>query len=161
MRDGTLDGVGGWFDCRLFNDVRLTNAPDVTKRSHRPQVFLPLHEPVQVNAGDRINVTVMTRQEDGVISWVIELADSVQRFEHSTFNAMLLDDETLTSARADRVARLNKHGRARQVVLSYCDGKMTVAEIQDLVQQEHPDLFPSARAMPSFVARVLARDTSE
>jgi len=160
-RDGKLDGIAGWFDCRLSEDVRLTNAPDVAERSHRPQVFLPIDEPVDVKVGDRVRVSVMARHEDNVIGWLVELPDQGKRFEQSTFNALLLDHEALSSADANRVARLNQQGRARQIVLSYCNGQRTVADIQALVQREHPDLFPSARAVSSFVARVLSRDTSE
>jgi hypothetical protein len=46
-------------------------------------------------------------------------------------------------------------------VLSYCDGLRTVAEVQALVQREHPDLFPSARGFASFVTRVLSWNTGE
>jgi protein arginine N-methyltransferase 1 len=160
-RDGTLDGLGGWFDCRLAGNIRLSNGPDVATRSHRPQVFLPIDEPVRLKAGDRMQVSVMARHFDDVIGWTVELPESGQRFAHNTFNGLLLDHEAITSASTDRVARLNQRGRARQIVLSYCDGRRTVAEVQALVQKEHPDLFPSAHATSSFIARVLSRDTSE
>jgi hypothetical protein len=45
-------------------------------------------------------------------------------------------------------------------VLSYCDGHRTVAEVQTLVQRDHPQLFPTAMAATSFIAQVLSRDTS-
>ncbi|MDH5620374.1 MAG: hypothetical protein OEZ11_17320, partial [Gammaproteobacteria bacterium] len=60
-----------------------------------------------------------------------------------------------------RVARLNDRGRARQIVLSYCNGQRTVSEVQELVLREHPDLLPSASAISVFINRVLAWDTSE
>jgi len=160
-RDGTLDGVAGWFDCQLADDVHMTNSPVAKEPLDRPQAFFPLDEPVTVTAGERIQVTMMARHQDHVIAWVVELPDAGKRFSHTTFNGLLLDSEALTRAQPDRVARLNDRGRARQVVLSYCDGQRTVAEIQEIVRREHPELFPSAMAASLFVVRVLGRDTGD
>jgi len=160
-RDGTLDGVAGWFDCRLFDDVHMTSSPIADEHLDRPQAFFPLHVPVNVTAGERIRVTMMARHQDHVIAWVIDLPDAGKRFSHTTFNGLLLDSEALTRAQPDRVAKLNDRGRARQVVLSYCDGQRTVAEIQEVVRREHPELFPSAMAASSFVVGVLGRDTGD
>ena len=159
-RDGTLDGVAGWFNCQLIDDVHMTNSPVAAERLERPQAFLPLDAPLTVTAGERINVTVMARHQDHVIAWVIELPDAGKRFTHTTFNGLLLDSEALTRAQPERVAKLNDRGRGRQVVLSYCDGQRTVAEIQEIVAREHPELFPTAMAATSFITQVLSRDTS-
>jgi len=158
-RDGMLDGVVGWFDCALVDGIRMTNAPGAAERLDRPQAFMPLETSVPVREGERIRVTIMARHVDHVIGWVVELPDSGQRFSQSTFNGLLLDKEALTRANPDRVATLNERGRARQIVLSYCDGRRTVAEVQALVQGEHPALFPSKQAAASFITRVLAWDT--
>jgi protein arginine N-methyltransferase 1 len=160
-RDGTLDGLAGWFDCRLVEEIRMTNSPLAAESLDRPQAYLPLEKSVAVSEGDRISVTVMARHLDSVIAWVVELPESKMRFAQSTFNGLLLDKDALTRAHADRFARLNDRGRARQIVLSCCDGKRTVAEVEALVQREHPDLFPSASATTSFVREVLACDTSK
>ncbi len=160
-RDGTLDGVAGWFDCKLTDDVHMTNSPVAADNLNRPQSFFPLDVPVTVEAGDRINVTVMARPRDNVTGWIIELPKSGQRFAQTTFNGLLLDKEALNRAQPDRVAKLNDRGRARQIVLSYCDGQCTLAEVQALVLKEHPDLFPSAQATNAFVELVLSMDTGE
>jgi len=160
-RDGMLDGVAGWFDCRLIDDIHMTNSPVAEKHLDRPQAFFPLDVPVKVTAGERVRVTVMARHQDHVIAWVIEMLDTGERFSHTTFNGLLLDSEALTRAQPDRVAKLNDRGRARQVVLSYCDGRRTVAEIQEIVRREHPGLFPSVVAVGLFVAEVLAGDTGD
>jgi protein arginine N-methyltransferase 1 len=160
-RDGMLDGLVGWFDCRLVDVIRMTNSPLSGESLNRPQAYLPLKEPVTVSEGDRIGAAVMARHLDGVIAWVVELPESNTRFAHSTFNGLLLDQEALTRAHPDRIALLNERGRARQIVLSYCDGKRSVAEVEALVRREQPDLFPSASATSSFIRQVLAWDTSE
>jgi protein arginine N-methyltransferase 1 len=160
-RDGILDGLAGWFDCRLAEGIRMTNSPLAAESLARPQAYLPLDKPVPVSKGDRVSATVMARHLDGVIAWIVELPDLDARYAYSTFNGLLLDHDAMMRAQPNRVARLNDRGRARQLVLSYCDGKRTVAEVEALVQREHPDLFPSAGATVSFIRQVLMCDTSE
>jgi SAM-dependent methyltransferase len=160
-RAGSLDGVAGWFECELADGLFITNSPTATERLNRPLAFLPLETPVDVSAGERIKVTVMARPTDQVIGWCVDLPDRGQRFGHTTFNGLLLDNESLTRVRPERVAKLNDRGRMRQVVLSYCDGVRTIGEVEALVRNAHPDLFPSAQAMSAFIMQVLAKDTSD
>ena len=160
-KDGTLDGIAGWFDCRIFDDVHMSNSPTSAERLERPQAFLPIDAPVSVKSGAIIKVTVMIRHEDGVIGWIVELPDSGERFTHTTFNGLILDNSTLNRGRPDRIASLNARGRARQIVLSYCDGEQTIEQVEALVNRDHPDLFPSAIATSTFVRSVLQWDTGE
>ena len=160
-KKGKLDGVVGWFDCRLIDDVRMTNSPAAAGAIERPQAFLPLEAPTSVAKGERISVTIMARPLDNLIGWDVRLPGAGKHFTQSTFNGLLLDSAALARARPDRIARLNDRGRARQIVLSYCDGERTIAEVQALVQRDHPGLFPSRRAAESFIMQVLAWDTSE
>ncbi len=156
-RAGRLDGIGGWFDCRLAADVWMTNSPLAGERIHRSQAFLPLPGP-QVSAGETIRVTVMMRPGDHVISWVVHLSQSGQRFARSTWNRQLLSQKGLVRANPTRPAVLNARGRARRVVLSYCDGTRSAQAVQQLVLQNHPDLFPCADEVADFVAGVLGSD---
>ncbi|MDH5620358.1 MAG: methyltransferase domain-containing protein, partial [Gammaproteobacteria bacterium] len=155
-RDGMLDGVAGWFDCCLHGDIHMTNAPTASAALERPQAYLPLEASVPVLEGDVIRATIMVRHKDETIGWVVELPRTGKRFAQTTFNGLLLDSDTLTQSRPDRVARLNDRGRARQIVLSYCNGQRTVSEVQELVLREHPDLLPSSSAISVFINRVLA-----
>ncbi len=161
MRDGLLDGIAGWFNCRLADDIFMTNAPAETGSLDRPQAFLPLESPVSISAGELIEATIMIRHKDHVIGWIIDLPESGQRFTHTTFNGLLLDQEALSRSQPERVAKLNDRGRARQIVLSYCDGQRTLVEVQAIVLKEHPDLMPSEQAMKLLVENVLAWDTGE
>ena len=160
-RAGTLDGIAGWFDCRLIDGVYMTNSPVADERLDRPQAFLPLEEPIAVSAGEIIRATIMVRHLDSVIGWVIELPEKGQKYSHNTFNGLLLDREDIARMQPDRTAALNDRGRARQLVLSYCDGQRTIAEVEALVQREHPNLFPSEMAATSFIRRVVTQDTGE
>ena len=116
---------------------------------------------INVSAGELIRVTVMIRHRDHVIGWIVELPGSGQRFAHTTFNGLLLDRQSLTRAHPERVAKLSNRGRARQLVLSYCDGKRTLAEVEMLILRDFPKLFPSTQATSNFITAVLASDTCE
>ena len=139
----------------------MTNSPAAAVSIERPQAFLPLDAPVPVRKGERISVTIMARPLDNVIGWDVELPGAGKRFRQSTFNGLLLDGAALVRARPDRTARINDKGRARQIILSYCDGERTIAEVQSLVERDHSELFPSKQAAASFIMQVLAWDTSE
>jgi len=159
-KDGMIDGVVGWFHCRLIEDIRMTNSPESPRHLSRSQAYLPLDNAVAVGPGDRVETTLMIRHEDGVIGWNVELPDRDMRFSHSTFNGLLLDENSLERGRPDRLALLNERGRARQLVLSYCDGQRTVDEVTEKVIRDHPDLFPSRSATTWFVKSVLRWNTS-
>jgi len=160
-RDATLDGILGWFDCTLADGIHMSNSPVADDSLSRPQAFLPLDEPVSVSAGQQLRVTIMARHLDNVIAWVVECPATGQRISQTTFNGLLLDKSSLDQTRPDRVAQLSPRGRARQVVLSYCDGTRTIAEVESLVLEQHPELFPSTEALQSFIRHVLAQDASE
>ncbi len=157
-RAGVVHGLGGWFDCELCEGVRMTNSPLAEAPIRRPQVFLPIDDPVAVNAGDPANVTVMARPGEYMIAWTVEFPASGRRFSHSTWQGMLLAPEDLMRADPARVPTLGREGVARGIVLGYCDGKRSSRDIEQAVLREHPELFPSAGEISHFVAHVLARD---
>ena len=160
-RDGVLDGVAGWFDCCLLGDTAMSNSPTSVRPLDRPQAYLPLERSAPVRAGDLVKATIMARHQDEIIGWIIDLPRTGERFTQTTFNGLFLDRNALIRCHPEGVAQLNHRGRARMVVLSYCDGQRNVAEVMELVQRDHPDLFPSKSAISSFVNQVLAWDTGE
>jgi protein arginine N-methyltransferase 1 len=160
-RDSTLDGIAGWFDCLLSDGIRITNSPLASESLNRPQAFLPIEAPIRVREGELIRVTVIARHLDNVLSWVVELPDSGEHFAQSTFGGLLLDSEALMRADPNRDARLNERGRARKLVLSYCDGNRSVAEVEEIISRDHSELFPSEQSILMFVRRVLSQDTGK
>jgi hypothetical protein len=160
-RDGTFDGLAGWFECTLIDDIVMTNSPTARECLARPQAFLPLETPTVIKAGETVQATVFARPADNVIGWVVTLPATNTTFSQTTFNGLLLDKTALTRSQPDRIAALNDRGKAHQIVLSYCDGKRTVQDVQDLVQREHPELFPSAQASAAFVVQTLSWNTGE
>lgn len=159
-RDGMLHGLAGWFECELADGVAMTNSPLTDARIDRSQAFLPIEEPVAVRAGDTIDATVMARPDDHLIAWVVEIPSGGRRFSHSTWPAMPSLPSDLIRSRPEHVPQLSREGRAAVAVLSYCDGRRTVRDIEDAVLSDHPDLFPTRDETARFVAYVLGRDTA-
>ena len=158
-RDGAIDGVAGWFECELAENVWMTNSPLADRPIQRSQAFLPIREAVKVKGGDVVKAAIMARPGDNLIAWVLEFPATGQRFAHSTWQGMLLSPEQLIRANPNHVPQLSREGRARMLVLGYCDGKRTSQEVERAVSRDHPDLFPSPSEISSFVLRVLGRDT--
>ncbi len=157
-REGVANGVAGWFDCELAAGTWMTNSPLAQEPIDRPQAFLPIEKPVPVRRGDTIDLTIAARLADRIVSWEVKFPASRERFSHSSWQGMILPPQVAARARDDHVARLNSAARARLLVLSYCDGKRTVAEVSHAVMRDHPKMFPSAAETSMFVSRVLAQD---
>ncbi|MBK7508020.1 MAG: methyltransferase domain-containing protein [Comamonadaceae bacterium] len=158
-RDGTLHGLAGWFECELAENVWMTNSPLSAQAIKRPQAFMPIDGPLAVKQGDVISATVMARPADHLIAWDVRHPASGRKFSHSTWLGDLLMQEQLAKIRPDHVPQLSRVARAKAVVLDYCDGHRTVAQIQAVVLREHPDLFPSPAEISRFVAAVLSSST--
>lgn len=157
-RAGELDGLGGWFRCRLFDDVWMTNSPLAPDQLKRANVFLPFATPLEVAAGDRLDVTVSVRHETALIAWTARVERTGQSARHSTWASTILDPHDLTPV-AERVPRLSRAGQARRALLELIDGRATNAEIERAMLSAHADLFPSREQVARFVRSELRRST--
>ena len=158
-RDGVLHGIAGWFDCELAPGVWMSNSPRAGLAIRRSQAFLPIAEAVEVKAGDAIEASVMARPADSVIAWRVAIPARGQTFSHSTWMGELLSPAQIAQRDPRHVPVPSSTGRARALVLSYCDGHRSAREIEHAVLREHPRLLPSADEIARFVAQVLAGDT--
>ena len=159
QRDGVLHGLAGWFECELAEGVWMTNSPLSDASIDRSQAFLPIDEALPVKCGETLDVTVMARPADHMIAWVVAHPASGRRFSHSTWNGDLLERERLARSRPEHVPQVSQIAHARSLVLSYCDGQRSVAQVQVAMLRDHPNLFPSTDEIMRFVTTVLSRDT--
>ena len=159
LRDGVLHGLAGWFECELADDVWMTNSPLSECAIGRQQAFLPINEPFTVKAGDVISATVMARPSDHLIAWEVNHPATGKKFSHSTWQGDFLMQERLLKNRPDHAPRLSRIAQAKSVVLGYCDGKLLVAQIQEIVLRQHPELLPSPEEISRFVTAVLSGHT--
>jgi protein arginine N-methyltransferase 5 len=65
--DGFLHGFGGWFDCTLFGEVKLTNQPFAVAASWA-QCFFPIEKPIPVGKDAKI-VLYFERKTNGESVW--------------------------------------------------------------------------------------------
>ena len=158
-RDGVLHGLAGWFECELAESVWMTNSPLSDVSIGRPQAFLPIEEVLPVRCGEVLDVTVMARPADHMIAWVVAHPASGRRFSHSTWQGDLLDQARIIRNQPEYVPQVSRTARARSLVLGYCDGQRSVAQVQEEVLRDHPALFPSTEEITRFVTTVLSRDT--
>ena len=159
QRNGVLHGLAGWFESELAESVWMTNSPLSDVAIGRPQAFLPIEEALPVKCGEVLDVTVMARPADHMIAWVVVHAASGRRFSHSTWQGDLLDREQIIRNQPEHVPQVSRTAHARSLVLGYCDGQRSVAQVQEAVLRDHPALFPSTEEITRFVTTVLSRDT--
>lgn len=160
-RTGTLHGVGCWFVAQLSPSVTMSNSPLTEQRIDRRNVFLPLDRPVSVQAGDSVTVTMHILPTQIAVTWTTEIrrADAPNPicFTHTTLKGMLISREDLRRTHPTFVPTLTPWGAARLTVLTLCDGKRPLVQIEQEVLRRHPDLFPSLSTAATFVAEVITR----
>lgn len=160
-REGTLDGVGGWFVAELAPGITFTNGPDVDERINRRQVALPI-TPVAVRAGDRVQVRIRFRPLTVIVDWqvVVTAADGSERarVRRSTFQGMLIAPEDVLSRAPSARPTLSTRGDARRVALNLCDGSRTVEQIEGELRRAYPEMLPSDAEASAFLSEVLGND---
>jgi len=162
---GTLYGIGGWFAAQLSPNVTMSNGPLEARPIRRRNVFFPIDRPVAVRKGDRVCVTMTIRPNESMVTWAVEVRDKraavggapKARFTHSTFQGMLLCKEDLDRAQPHFVPSLTLRGEARRSIMELCDGRRSLAEIEQEVHRRHPQLFLSSGEAAAFVAEVVTR----
>ena len=162
-RTGTLHGLGGWFVAQLSPSVTMSNSPLSEQRIDRRNVFFPLDQPVSVQTGDSVIVTMQILPVQIAVTWKIEIQKNDRpeterlRFTHSTLKGMLIAKEDLQRTHPAFVPTLSPWGTARQTVLTLCDGSRPLAQVERELLHRHPDLFPSLSKAATFVAEVVTR----
>ena len=146
--------------------------PKIRRRSSRSRpinrrnVFFPLEKPVELEAGDQIDIEMFILPAELIFRWTVNVwgrsEDSKDRlkkasFHHSTFQGMLLSAESFLRTRPQFVPRLSSLGEARRSILELCDGKKPLAEIESEVYRRHVGLFRSYKQAAAFVAEVTTR----
>jgi precorrin-6B methylase 2 len=153
---GRIDGLAGWFVAELAPGIVMSNAPDRADRINRRPGFLPFDRPIDVAAGDALDVSIRIPPTDMILAWEAVRPDGTDRQSHSTWKGILPVREMMMRTHDAAVPTLTDRGVARRTVLELCDGHRSVRDIEVALHARHPDLFPSAREASVFAAEVLA-----
>ncbi|GAA0266991.1 hypothetical protein GCM10009127_03250 [Alteraurantiacibacter aestuarii] len=158
-RDAQFDGLVGWFNCEIAEDVWMTNSPLDEQAIERPNAFFPCSEPFQVRAGDEIGISIRVRQDAETIAWTIRPPNGAPRQKMSTWQTRILAPQDLAE-NADTPLRLNTRGEAHKAILALIDGQRTMAQIEDAMLASHANLFSTETLLRRFVRQAMAKDTS-
>ena len=143
---GTQHGWQGWFAMRLLDEWYDTSR--AAGPTHWSEVFLPLLQPLTLQAGDALEFT-LSRPEHGEWSWITQHAGKSQR--QSSFLSLPLRPADLVKRAEGHKPRLGDKGRAVAWVLAQMDGSLSTAELAQAVRQAHPDAFATDREALQFV----------
>ena len=165
-REGILDGLGGWFEAHLSNSAVMTNAPAAAHRVRRRQVFFPIAGPagqVRVSPGTMVEASVQMLADD-VFAWQVSVVPERGEpltFLQTTVRGMLLTKDDLRRGDPNSRPIRNEGCAALLTVMSMCDGRRSLADIEEEVFRLHSDLFSSRQEATAFVASVIARNTRQ
>jgi len=168
-RTGSLHGIGGWFSAQLSDNVIMSNSPLAGRRINRMNVFFPIDRPVELAKGDSVRIMMQIVPTELIVTWKVEVWGEAEKhqeqgqpvkkagFTHSTFQGMLVSKEDLQKTQPHFIPKLSPWGEARRSVVNLCDGRKTLAEIEQETYRLHPQLFPSLGKAAEFVAEVVTR----
>jgi type I protein arginine methyltransferase len=147
-RNGTAHGICVWFDTELYEEIGFSSGPGspVTLYS---QLFLPWLEPVSIDEGQEILVTLHANLvgKEYIWRWETEIAaaDGGRKvhFQQSSFEGAQVSSRTLRRHAVDHVPVLTAEGEAERFLLGAMDGKASLEEIAKRAAERFPEVYPS------------------
>lgn len=75
VRDGKLEGFGGWFTANLFRDLILTSnsSQQGENENHWQQFFIPVDQPLVLRKGQEVKIDLSMGTVKGVVSFTWEV----------------------------------------------------------------------------------------
>lgn len=159
-RSGVCHGLGAWFDATLTDSVKLSNAPPLVTPSWH-QALLPLEQPLEVHAGDVLEVELRAEANGAFWQWSVQprVADSNHRSQQrrtsqSTFAGQFLSMAEMRRGADGYIPQLTDEGKVRRYILGCMDGSRSVEDIAARVENEFPGLFPHPRYAYDLVRKL-------
>jgi len=149
-RARTAHGVCVWFEARLLEGAegaRMSTAPGSDRIYSRG--FFPLERPVELQAGDRVTLTVGARRggDDHVWAWstTVRRADAVvASYRQSNFLGLVLSSSSLAKEATMYTPALGRRGAAVAAILASMNGSTPLGDLARAVHAAHPGAFASA-----------------
>lgn len=154
-RSGTVHGLAIWFDAEMLAGAGFSNSPCGEKLIYG-QAFFPFKEPVEVAAGNRIDVRLEARLigDDYVWRWDTTVRETKISFKQSTLFGAPLSPAQLRKRASSYVPTLNDDGAIARFVLSQIDGGNSLEQIASHVVKEFPQRFADENAAMNLVAEI-------
>lgn len=157
-RDGTVHGIAAWFRAELAEGIGFSTGlegPDTVYGT----AFLPLLEPVPVNANDAVSAELQARliADDYVWVWNTRVTGPggvKAEFRQSTFLSQPARPAELRKRAHDFRPVLGEQGRMDAMVLGMMDGGATLEGIARELQRRFPARFRDWEEALSRAARL-------
>jgi len=147
-RNGTAHGIGVWFETELYEDIGFSAGPESPLTVYG-QLFLPWLEPVVIEEGQEILVTLHASLvgKDYIWRWETEIAgaDGGEKvhFRQSTFEGANVSRHTLRRHAVDHIPVLTVEGEAERFLLGAMDGRAALEEIAKKAAERFPEVYSS------------------
>lgn len=161
-RRGTAHGLGLWFEATLLDDISFSNEPGKPRLVYS-NAFFPFSEPLAVEPGDRISVSLRANLVGAGYVWRWQTALHPGRrskgaaFSQSTLHGVVLTPAQLRRSLVTHVPALTERGRVDQLVLSRMAEGVTLADIADEIARKFRTRFPTRTAALDHVAALSQR----
>jgi len=160
-RKGTVHGIGGWFAAELATGINLSNVPP-SKTPSWSHTFLPLEWPVEVKAGDRLDLKIHTSRNAAQWQWQVthHLLTADGQFEIGTIlpeQSTKVGELSAFAANEDLtlIPARNSGGDVDLFILQRINGKLTVAEIARQTEKRFPNMFSSYESLLEHIYKLM------
>lgn len=158
FRGGLAHGLAVWFEATLFEDIGFSSAPGQNLAYGR--AFLPLLEPLRVEAGDTFVLTVRADARGTRWAWDTEVRDATGarrvKWRQSTFLGAPTAPEALLRSSSTATPKRSPRGDRLLTMLSAIDGATSVEAIAAKVETAHPSGALGAQRTLEDVQRVVS-----
>jgi len=153
----TAHGLLVWFDARLVGEVAFSNAPGEAEAIYG-QAFFPWPEPLELEAGDRLEVSLRADLvgDDYVWRWTSRVFDldggPRASFRQASLGGLPLSAGRLRRREVGRVPGLGPDGWVQRRALELMGEGATVGEIAGRLREDFPGEFIDDREALAFAA---------
>ena len=162
-RQGTVHGFGGWFAAELAENIDLSNAPP-QETSSWSQSFLPLESPLEVDAGDRLDLKIHTSHYAARWQWQVTHYPAAAAGQAASASSVLPEQTTkegelsalVFTEDLSLVPLRNTNGEIDLFILQRINGRLPISEIARQTEQQFPDKFTSYESLLARIYKLIA-----
>ena len=157
-RSATTHGLAAWFDATLADGVGYSTGPsEAARASIYGQAFFPWPEPIELAAGDEVEIALGATLVGGQYVWTWETRCAQAHLRQSTFHAEPMSAAKLRLRAADNVVRVGGAASIDRSVLEGMEGGRPLGEIAAQLRAAHPDRFARWEDALAHVGELAAR----
>lgn len=157
VRRGTVHGVAIWFEAIVHGDISYASGPG--SRSVYANTFLPLSEPVPVEAGDEARITLRVDERGTRWAWDSEVRTraAARSFRQTTFFGASADHATLLRCSMTHHPSRSPRGERMLRILEEMNGKHSVSNLVERAQGRLAAESPARRTVLDEVREAVTR----